>query len=586
MLATLSPSRTLPLVLATALSGAIVLQVAGRGAPPACPSSGAVDVPAESIVLAAPGVAHSSVCAQCHSYAPTASGLQDAEGNNVAPYDLWRGTMMANSARDPLWQAVMSVEVAAMPHQRDVIEAECLNCHSPMASRVGLDKHGEESFTHLLECDSELGQIAQDGVSCTICHGIEPGNLGSEESFSAGFELNPDRRLYGPFENPLEPPMRARAGFTPTHGSHIRDSALCGSCHTLITPVFDAKGEETEHRFLEQAPYLEWRNSIFQDEDGEGEGSLSCQDCHMGRTNPDGSFISTRIARNPAGRDFPPTRPRSPFAKHDIVGGNTLVLGMFRDHGEELGTSAPREAFEATLAATRALLRTESAELRLLNPRVENGQLALEIEAINGTGHKLPTAHPTRRAWLHVRVTDAAERLVFESGQVDEQGRIVDAQGQPLASELAGGPIEPHRNRIRSARTPVLYQAIMADLDGQPTHLLLRGAGFLKDTRLLPLGWSSEGPEATRTAPVGTTHDANFVGGGDRVELRAPLPKDAQGPYQVEVRLLFQTLSARWAAEMFTVETPEVARFRRLYEAADLRPEVLASAAVEVSSQK
>ena len=283
---------------------------------------------------------------------------------------------------------------------------------------------------------------------------------------------------------------------------------FCGSCHDVTL----LNGFRLEEAFAE-----------YKRTDAARQG-ITCQDCHMGRTNPDGSFISTRIARNPAGRDFPPTRPRSPFAKHDIVGGNTLVLGMFRDHGEELGTSAPREAFEATLAATRALLRTESAELRLLNPRVENGQLALEIEAINGTGHKLPTAHPTRRAWLHVRVTDAAGRLVFESGQVDEQGRIVDAQGQPLASELAGGPIEPHRNRIRSARTPVLYQAIMADLDGQPTHLLLRGAGFLKDTRLLPLGWSPEGPEATRTAPVGTTHDANFVGGGDRVELRAPLP--------------------------------------------------------------
>lgn len=582
MLAALSPSRTLPFLLACGVSALVVVQVAGHDAAVPCPRSGETEIPAEHVLLTAPGVAHSSVCAQCHSYAPTASGLEDADGNNVAPYDLWRGTMMANSARDPLWQAVMSVEVDAMPHHRDLIERECMSCHTPMAARVGLDKHESDRFSHLLDCDSDLGAIAQDGVSCTICHGIEPDNLGTEKSFTAGFELNPDRRLFGPFEDPLEPPMRSRSGFTPTHGPHIQSSALCGSCHTLITPVFNADGEETEQRFLEQAPYLEWRNSVFQDEAAPGEQTASCQECHMGRTNADGSVISTRIARNPAGRDFPPTQPRAPFAKHDIVGGNTLVLSMFRDHGEALGATAPREAFEATLAATRMMLREESASLQLQDLRVVEGQLRGSLLVRNHTGHKLPTAHPTRRAWLQLRVLDGAGEVIFEQGATDARGRLVDAAGQPLASELAGGPLEPHRPQIARADAPVVYQAVMADLDGAPTHLLLRGARYLKDTRLLPEGWDPEHPEAARTAPAGTTHDADFVGGSDRVDLRVTLPADARGPYQVEARLVFQTLSARWAAEMFTVDTPEVARFRALYEAADLAPEVLATSSAMI----
>lgn len=577
MLAALSPSRTLPLFLAVALSAAVVLQVAGRSATPPCPSSGVTELPAHLVELSAPGVAHSSVCAQCHSYAPTASGLKDAEGNNVAPYDLWQGTMMANAARDPLWQAVMSVEIAAMPHHRDKIEAECLNCHAPMATRVGLQKEDGKAYSHLLRSDTMLGQIAQDGVSCTICHGIEPGNLGSEESFTAGFELSPDRLIYGPFEDPLEPPMRTRAGFTPTHGPHIRESALCGSCHTLITPVFNEDGEETGLRFLEQAPYLEWRNSVFQTEDTPGEDAASCQDCHVGRTNPDGSPIETRIARNPAGNDFPPTRPRSPFGRHDIVGGNTLVLGMFRDHGEELGATAPSEAFAAVFEATREQLRERSASLSLVEGVRDGGQLRFGLEVVNRTGHKLPTAHPTRRAWMHVRVTDASGEVVYENGRPDERGRIVGSGGKPLASELAGGPIQPHRSRLRDPNGPAIYQGIMADVAGEPTFVLLQGASWLKDTRILPRGWSPDHAEGERTAPIGTTHDDDFVGGSDRLDVLVDLPDGAQGPFRVEARLLFQTLSARWAAEMFTVDTPEVARFRELYESADLTPEVLAT---------
>ena len=43
----------------------------------------------------------------------------------------------------------------------------------------------------------------------------------------------------------------------------------------------------------------------------------------------------------------------------------------------------------------------------------------------NLTGHKFPTGHPYRRAWLHVRVIDREGTTLFESGAVDDEGRIV-----------------------------------------------------------------------------------------------------------------------------------------------------------------
>ena len=44
-------------------------------------------------------------------------------------------------------------------------------------------------------------------------------------------------------------------------------------------------------------------------------------------------------------RDFGFARPRSPFGRHVLVGGNTLVPAILRDNAAELGVTAPPEAF-------------------------------------------------------------------------------------------------------------------------------------------------------------------------------------------------------------------------------------------------
>lgn len=523
-----------------------------------------------------PGLQLSRSCARCHSNAPSASAMRAAGGRGVAPYDLWQSTMMANAARDPLWRAAVSAEIAATPARRDEIERTCLSCHAPMADRVGLEDHGTGSLLHALDCQSELGELARDGVSCTICHGIAPIGLGEGISFNAGFQLDDRRRLFGPHDAPFAMPMQALTGFTPTRASHIRSSALCGSCHTLETTALDAEGHAVGARLLEQAPYLEWRNSAFNDElAAPGPSAASCQDCHVPTSDQDGQPLRTRIARNPGGRDFPPTRPRSPFGRHLFVGGNTLVLGILRDHADELGVQASAEALQATRNATRRQLRERSARVSIQGVRRDPDGLAFDVLVENLAGHKLPTAHPTRRAWLRVRVHGPNGELLFASGATDDRGRIVDDLGRPLPSELAGGPVPRHRDTVRSPTDAAVYGAVMADSRGEPTHTLMRGARWLVDNRILPRGWSRGHPEAARTAPVGTDGDANFGPGRDRVRYECRF--DSPGPLTIEADLLYQPLSARWAAELMRCETPEVQVFSRLYETADRLPEVLAT---------
>ena len=519
-------------------------------------------------------VGASTVCSLCHANSPSATAMRDGEGHGIAPYDLWRGTMMANSARDPLWRAVVSAEVAATPSRAAEIERTCLTCHAPLAAQVGLGAPEDDSHMGVLERDDPLGILARDGVSCTICHGMSPEGLGTEASFSAGYTIDLEGRLFGPHEKPFTMPMRHHTGFTPTYGEHILDAAMCGSCHTLVTDTFAPDGSHDGGTFLEQAPYLEWRNSSYRDE-GERPGSraTSCQGCHVPTRGEDGERLATRIAHNPMGRDFGGLKARQPFGRHTFVGGNALVPALLRDHADELSVEAPAAAFDGVIAAVRAQLGESTARVSIESPRQAGDRLRFDVHVQNLAGHKLPTAHPTRRAWLRVVVRDEAGAVLFASGVTDARGRIIDASGEPLPSEQRDGPIEPHRDVVRAAHEVAIYEAVMADAQGQPTFTLMRGASWYVDSRLLPHGWDSQHPDASRTAPVGVDGDDDFTAGGDRVHYELEIA--ATSGCSVEVSLVYQPLGARWLDELGRWGTPEIEALQRMLDTADLGPEVL-----------
>ena len=69
----------------------------------------------------------SGICALCHSR------LTDEAGSDVSNDAQWRSTMMANAAKDPLWQAKISSEIDRNPHVQAVIEEKCSRCHMGMA---------------------------------------------------------------------------------------------------------------------------------------------------------------------------------------------------------------------------------------------------------------------------------------------------------------------------------------------------------------------------------------------------------------------------------------------------------------------
>ncbi len=519
-------------------------------------------------------------CAFCHSNSPRANAMRDAKQRPVAPYDLWQASMMANSARDPYWRAVLSAEVVATPSKKALIEEKCTRCHAPMAAPAPKSPPGKV-LTYLKRPNRRL-HLGLDGVSCTVCHQITDKGLGSEESFTGNFDINKEFKIFGPHANPFTMPMRRHVGYTPTHSSHILKSGLCATCHTVNTTSVDAEGTPSAGEFHEQSPYLEWRNSVFNDEvPNPGPQAKSCQACHMPTNDVDGNLIVTKLARNPGGRDFPFLRPRSPFGRHNFRGANTLMKQILRDNATQLGVTAPGSALNASIEQSRKFLESETATIELQNPVNERNQLTVEVVVNNLAGHKLPTAYPSRRVWIMLTVKDAAGTPVFTSGQYNTNGELIDSAGKILASEIAGGPLNPHRDVIDRPNQVQIYETIMSDADGAPTFTLLRAAHYAKDNRLLPLGWRHDHADGPSTQPSGIGGDGNFIGGSDGVVYQIPLPGPSE--YTVTTKLLFQTISPRHADELFQYQTADVKLFRKMFERASRTPEELATASARVA---
>ncbi len=498
-------------------------------------------------------------CSNCHD------GLQDNSGGDVSIVVDWQSTMMANSARDPLWRAKVASEVKRNPALQDEIETTCGRCHAPMASTEAIFAGSETKLFDdgFLHPDNPLFDAATEGVSCTLCHQIgDSPDLGTEAGFSGGFSVadnsGTDRLLFGQYANPLTQPMRNAVNFTPAQSDHISASEVCATCHNLTTDVVDTSGNLTNLTFPEQMVYTEWQNSQFGSEQTAGLNQ-SCQECHMPRV--DGDIV---ISNRP-----PSVSPRPDFARHVFVGGNTYMLDILANNAQELNITAT--GFDRTIAETRALLAT-AVSVSLENLVRVGGDLDFDVALTNHTGHKFPSGYPSRRAWIHVKVLDGAGATVFESGAIDAAGRIsgLDSDSDPDA-------FETHYDTITSSDEVQSYETIMENLDGEITWTLNEAAAYRKDNRLLPAGMDKNVvPDTIRPRGSAFTDD-DFTGGSDRIHYQiSGLPS---GSYTIEIRVNLQTVAYSYLQDLFRdEEEPRVALFREMDDTARIRFETVASA--------
>ena len=488
---------------------------------------------------AAPVFDTSHNCVACHN------GLLTSSGEDISLGTAWRATMMANSARDPYWQASVRREAIDHPSALHAIEDECSVCHMPMARTLAVaNGQAPQIFAHLSA--GALGTpdalLAADGVSCTVCHQITADGFGTPASFTGGYVVNTagpvtGRPVFGPF--PVDAGrarlMHSATTFVPAESAHVRQSELCATCHTLYTKALGPDGTVVG-QLPEQVPYLEWRHSAFRAE-------RSCQSCHMPVvTEP------TRVASVMG-------QPRDGVARHNFRGGNFFMLRMLNRYRVELGVEALPQELDAAVNTTLEHLRSESASLTIDRAALSGRRLTADVAIDNLAGHKLPTAYPSRRAWLHVTVRDRSGAVVFESGAVGADGAI-----HGNANDEDPARLEPHYAEISNPEDVQIYESVMRDSAGVPTTGLLKGIGYIKDNRLLPRGFDKRTAEKDVAVHGAAADDGDFTAGGDRVRYVVSV-SSAEGPFQLQAVLRYQPIGFRWAENLKTYDAPEPRRF-------------------------
>ena len=281
----------------------------------------------------------------------------------------------------------------------------------------------------------------------------------------------------------------------------------------------------------------------------------------------DGSPVQTTLARAPSGEAYEDLPTRGPVSRHLFIGGNVLIPSILRDHAEDLKPLASREAFDRTIELARESLQNDTADLEIVSAAREGADVVVRVQITNKTGHKFPTGFPARRAWIRLRITLPDGTVAFVSGDTDSYGRLVDGAGRILPEERVDGPSFPHLAEVNDEAQVQVYESVMADVEGRPKYRLLLGDAYIKDNRLLPHGWRPEGVLPTIRA-VGVEGDDDFQAGGDGVTYRVRLPDLGLG-YTVSAELIYQTLSSRFAAELFAIDVPEVRAFERYWRLAD-----------------
>ncbi len=291
-------------------------------------------------------------------------------------YTEWSGSMHAYASYDPVF---LAMNQRGQRETGGALGDFCVQCHAPMALRLGLTTDG----LNLPDLPAEV-----QGITCYFCHSVDA----VEGTHNNPLRLADDGVMRGGYRDPT-PNTAHRSAYSPLlDRKDIRSADLCGSCHDIVNQA----GVHLEQTFSE------WKASLFAHETpGEQQ---TCGSCHTkGR---DG------VAADVEG--VPLRRVHS----HLMVGVDTALTPF-----PEMDSQAAR--------IQRELNFTVSAQLCV---RTVEGRHEIEVILENiGAGHSWPSgATQDRRAWVEVIAYGDDGDVVFESGVLSDEEPLVDLVDENL----------------------------------------------------------------------------------------------------------------------------------------------------------
>jgi hypothetical protein len=450
-------------------------------------------------------------CDQCH--------IQEEPPGFVSPIlTRWNGSMMANAALDPVFQAAMVIANQDAQFSGDL----CLRCHTPVGWIEGRSVPTD---------GSSLIGIDYEGVNCNFCHRmvdpvLDPGHpmppTGDDiirvtlenadllpiRPGGATYVIDPDDSRRGPFPFDgvtMDPPyVRANYHYYPGTGEQTpiiespyhTTSQFCGTCHDVSNPAFtrQSNGSYTLNPIGEAHPtgdpydmfpiertFSEWLNSTYATVGVDAMGVFggnhatgvmrTCQDCHMPNTQGYGCGLGDVYERP----DVP---------AHDFNGGNAWVQEILKNlYGDVIAEQ------DLTASQDRAIYMLQNAATLEVAPF----GCDIQVRVVNETGHKLPTGYPEgRRMWIEVEFLDAALQPVAVRGAYDG-----------ITADLTTADTKVYEAVLGMDATV----AAAAGLPEGPSFHFALNNKYYKDNRIPPRGFTNAAFEAAGAAPVAALYE-------------------------------------------------------------------------------
>jgi hypothetical protein len=393
----------------------------------------------------------------------------------VEPAFNWRGSMMGNAGRDPIFWATMAIAEQDFDGSGDL----CIRCHS-----TGGWYGGRSTPTD----GSGLAAADSDGVDCDTCHKMT--NPDDSEHFGQMFPpfvandgLTPTAGYYGsgmlslwggsqklgPYSDPA-----ARHQFL--QSKFHRSVDFCGSCHDVSNPAvgdlahnngkqptadgivasgvpgspvdLKAAFNNLPHKYgIVERTFSEYKSGLLSQTLVANYASLpadlkagavkaafdsaggnykdgtpryfSCQTCHLRATTGEGC--------NKAGAPL-----RTDLPLHDMTGGNywapDAILYQNAQGTLRLGGGMTAVQIEATNAGKARAIQ----QLKLAASLAVSGNT---LKVTNLAGHKVITGYPEgRRMWINTKWYDASNVLLREDGKYGDLTAVIN--GVPVKSIL------------------------------------------------------------------------------------------------------------------------------------------------------
>ncbi len=381
----------------------------------------------------------------------------------VEPAHNWRGSMMANAGRDPIFWATLAIAEQDFDGAGDL----CIRCHSVTGWVEGRSTPTD---------GSALRPSDGDGVECDLCHKLtnpdQSEHIGVQNPPFIAYNIS-DGNLVGYYgsgmyvlwdgSDKLGPYIDAEARHQFLQSKFYRSGDLCGTCHDVSNPAVGdlahnngaqvplepgtyngtlgspVEGKAAFNNFpyqygIVERTYSEWKASMLDTvlvsdymnlpvdlQDGAlkagyesailaGTGGnyedntpryYTCQTCHLRPVNGQGCNKNPKIRK-----DLP---------LHDMTGGNYWMPDAIQYLDAQGKLRIGGDLSSTQIAAlndgkTRAMKQLSEAATLSLSGNI--------LKVVNHAGHKLISGYPEgRRMWLSIKWYDSDGELLREDGK-------------------------------------------------------------------------------------------------------------------------------------------------------------------------